>query len=562
MRGAAWLGAYGLTALIGVMRPMPVIEMPSVSYCLRAAVRHLVAPAATGVAVCALALAPSAAEALTVRPLHNDALVPQIINGPQTPISSVPWQVFLLEVDEEGEGICGGSILDETHILTAGHCVVDDKTQKTYPAGDFAVIAGATAVGGFFEGCGFGCLAAEPKTAVGDAVSLIRVHPYRNIEVGVDDVAVLTLERPLKLSAADNMQAIALAPAGSSPAAGAMLSVSGYGKQEGVEQNKSTTALHSTTLTALSNDACRGVFISDAADSPVSLCASGSNTATCQGDSGGPLTEGNPAVQVGIVDYGPPECPPGKPDAFVNVAAPEIRDFIEGSESPPTASRSTSLPAIKSVGSAPVDFGPLTCEAGGWSTPPSVLTYTFQTENAAPTALQAGPSNVFTPPASLVGTPLVCIVQAASPGGTATARSATAPAIIADTVPARRVDHRAELHTCPVVHADARRERPQRRGAHRHRRRSLRGHRQMPAPETPKAQEGQAGPLPYDAHRCAARRLAVGGCLQRFGEQAALRRDDRVHRHSRRRRRPAPEHAAHAFHHAAQAEQKKRKKRG
>lgn len=414
---------------------MPVIEMPSVSYCLRAAVRHLVAPAATGVAVCALALAPSAAEALTVRPLHNDALVPQIINGPQTPISSVPWQVFLLEVDEEGEGICGGSILDETHILTAGHCVVDDKTQKTYPAGDFAVIAGATAVGGFFEGCGFGCLAAEPKTAVGDAVSLIRVHPYRNIEVGVDDVAVLTLERPLKLSAADNMQAIALAPAGSSPAAGAMLSVSGYGKQEGVEQNKSTTALHSTTLTALSNDACRGVFISDAADSPVSLCASGSNTATCQGDSGGPLTEGNPAVQVGIVDYGPPECPPGKPDAFVNVAAPEIRDFIEGSESPPTASRSTSLPAIKSVGSAPVDFGPLTCEAGGWSTPPSVLTYTFQTENAAPTALQAGPSNVFTPPASLVGTPLVCIVQAASPGGTATARSATAPAIIADTSP-------------------------------------------------------------------------------------------------------------------------------
>jgi hypothetical protein len=385
--------------------------------------------------MCALACAPTAANAIPLRALHDDALVPQIINGPQTPISSVPWQVFLLEVDEEGEGLCGGSILDKTHILTAGHCVVSDSTQKPNPASDFAVIAGATAVGGFFGGCGFGCLAAEPNTAVGDPVSLIRVHPYRNIAVGVDDVAVLTLEQPLELSAADNMQAITLAPAGSSPAAGAALSVSGYGKQEGIEQNKTTTALHSTTLTALGNDACRGAFINDADDSPVTLCAAGPNTATCQGDSGGPLTEGSPAVQVGIVDYGPNECPPGKPDAFVNVAAPEIRDFIEGSESPPTASRSTSPPEIKSVGPAPVDFGPLTCEAGGWSTPPSSLTYTFQTENAAATALQSGAGNVFTPPSSLVGTPLVCIVQATSPGGTATARSATTPALAADTAP-------------------------------------------------------------------------------------------------------------------------------
>jgi hypothetical protein len=385
--------------------------------------------------MCALACAPTAANAIPLRALHDDALVPQIINGPQTPISSVPWQVFLLEVDEEGEGLCGGSILDKTHILTAGHCVVSDSTQKPNPASDFAVIAGATAVGGFFGGCGFGCLAAEPNTAVGDPVSLIRVHPYRNIAVGVDDVAVLTLEQPLELSAADNMQAITLAPAGSSPAAGAALSVSGYGKQEGIEQNKTTTALHSTTLTALGNDACRGAFINAADDSPVTLCAAGPNTATCQGDSGGPLTEGSPAVQVGIVDYGPNECPPGKPDAFVNVAAPEIRDFIEGSESPPTASRSTSPPEIKSVGPAPVDFGPLTCEAGGWSTPPSSLTYTFQTENAAATALQSGAGNVFTPPSSLVGTPLVCIVQATSPGGTATARSATTPALAADAAP-------------------------------------------------------------------------------------------------------------------------------
>jgi hypothetical protein len=387
----------------------------------------------TALAACLAVLMPASAGAVALLPLHDDALVPQIINGPPTPISSDPWQVFVLEVDEKGEGLCGGSILNETHILTAGHCVVDDETQKAYPAGDFVVIAGATAIGGFFEECGFGCLEAEPNTAVGDAVALIRVHPYRNIEVGLDDVAVLTLKEPLKLSAADNTQAIQLSTAAAGPAPGTALNVSGYGKQEGAEQNKSTTSLHSTTLTALSNDDCRGSFLNDVQDSPISICASSPSSATCQGDSGGPLTEGSPAVQVGIVDYGPPECPPGKPDVFVNVAAPEIREFIEGSESPPVASRSTSPPTIKSVGPAPVDFGPLTCEPGGWSTPPSSLTYTFQTENAAAQVLQSTTGNVYTPPASLVGTPLVCIVQATSSGGVATARSATTPAIAADT---------------------------------------------------------------------------------------------------------------------------------
>jgi secreted trypsin-like serine protease len=385
------------------------------------------------VAACLLVVVP--AGAFSVDALHDNTLLPQIINGPATPISSDPWQVFVLEVDEEGEGICGGSILNETHILTAGHCVVDDNTQKAYPASDFAVVAGATKIGGFFEGLGFADIGWEPESGEGVLVSLIRVHPYRNIEVGVDDVAVLTLAKPLKLSAANHMQTIQLASASAGPASGTALNVSGYGKQEGDEQNKSITSLHSTTLTALSNDACRGAFINDAQDSPISICASSPTSATCQGDSGGPITEGNPAVQVGLVDYGPNECPPGKPDVFVNVAAPEIRDFIEGSESPPTASRSIAPPAIKSVGPAPVDFGPLTCEAGGWSTPPSSLTYTFQAENVAATVLQSGTSNVFTAPASLLGTPVVCIVQAASPGGIATARSATTPAVAADTSP-------------------------------------------------------------------------------------------------------------------------------
>jgi hypothetical protein len=137
---------------------------------------------------------------------------------------------------------------------------------------------------------------------------------------------------------------------------------------------------------------------------------------------------------VGIVDFGIVGCPIGRPAASTNVAAGEIRDFIEGSESPPVAPRPTSPPVIKSVGPAPVADGPLTCEPGGWSGSPT-FTYTFQEENASAQVLQSSPGNVFTPPSTLVGSPLVCVVQAGNPGGIYIVRSAPSPALAADTTP-------------------------------------------------------------------------------------------------------------------------------
>jgi secreted trypsin-like serine protease len=415
------------------MNPNPRLNLPD-----RRPLRTLLA-VCIGALASIFAMSPPALASSGSNPFEGSGpLAPQIINGPQTPISSVPWQVFLLEVNEEegSEGLCGGSILDATHVLTAAHCVIDEKTNAKLPVTDFFVIVGASEVSGFFEGTGFGNLHASPAGREGDEVSLIRVHPYHNPETFVDDVAVLTLKEPLKLSAANSIQPIALAPTGSIPAAGSALTVSGYGKQEGAESGKANGKLYSTTLTAISPDGCRAAFEPKdyAADSPVLICAAGANTATCQGDSGGPLVEGNPAVQVGIVDFGPNECPPGRPDSFTNVAAPEVRDFIEGSEAPPVASRSTSPPVIKSVGAAPVDLSPLTCEPGGWTTPPTSISYTFQVENASAQVLQSATSNIFAPPSALVGAPLVCIVQATSPGGTATARSAATAPIAADTV--------------------------------------------------------------------------------------------------------------------------------
>lgn len=379
--------------------------------------------------VCALMLtfAILGGQALSARAaaLSREQLAPDIIGGQQTSIEQVPWQVYIEGGLDEAVGktfttFCGGSILDSTHILTAAHCTDAENTTNGYPAEIFKVLTGDSDD------------RSNSATTQERAVASIRRDPlYTPSPTTSDDVAILTLQAPLELSAAKHAQAIPLVAGGATPTPGTRLNVSGYGKEQGPEADPPTGELFSTTLTAISSDACRNMV---GPDSAVLLCAIGASSSFCEGDSGSALTGGSPPLQVGIVDFGPYECPVDQPNVFTNVAAPEIRAFIEGSESPPVAARPISPPVIETSGSpesAPVDFSPLTCEPGGWSGSPS-YTYTFQTENAVAQVLQSGSSNVFTPPASLLGVPLVCIVQAYNPGGVATNRSATTPAIVAD----------------------------------------------------------------------------------------------------------------------------------
>jgi hypothetical protein len=358
--------------------------------------------------------------------LSREQLSPDIIGGQQTPIEQVPWQVYIEGGWDEAAGktfttFCGGSILDSTHILTAAHCTDAENTTNGYPAEIFKVLAGDSDDN------------SNSTTTQERAVVSIRRDPlYTPSPTTSDDVAILTLQAPLELSAAKHAEAISLLASGATPAPGTQLNVSGYGKEQGPEADPPTGELFSTMLTAISSDACRNMV---GPDSAVLLCATGADSSFCEGDSGSALTEGGPHLQVGIVDFQPYECPVDEPNVFTNLAAPEIRAFIEGSESPPVAARPTSPPVIETSGSpqpTPVDFSPLTCEPGGWSGSPS-YTYTFQTENADAHVLQSGFSNVFTPSASLLGVPLVCVVQAYNPGGVATNRSATTPAIVADT---------------------------------------------------------------------------------------------------------------------------------
>lgn len=343
-----------------------------------------------------------------------------IAGGTRIGIDAVPWQVEVFaELASKKTIACGGGILDSTHVLTAAHCAYDPETSARLAAGAFVV------------GGGVAPMSAEEikNNPASEArfVSAVRVHPMFAYSAGPgtpDDVAVLQLAKPLSFSA--TVAPIALAPSGTGLVEGAGVGLSGFGEQQdGVEANFN---LYSLAMSVVFPGRCGGE-----ADA-VFVCASSQAGSGCKGDSGSALTEGSPTRLVGVMDtleqVSNSSCTAGSTNGFVNTSAPEIRDFIEGSETPPLAPRGGKGVSFQGEGKegeqAKVGV-PLACEAGSWSGSPT-LTYVF-VDPANGIVLQSGSSSTYTPGSDDIGRRIYCEVLASNTGGTGVARTSTARAI-------------------------------------------------------------------------------------------------------------------------------------
>lgn len=362
-----------------------------------------------------------------------------VVGGTPATIQQVPWQVFL-SLDAP-TGACGGAILDPLRVLTAAHCVVPDGHPARSPSA-ITVVAGVSDLSG-----------TRPPTAQVVGVAAVRVHPgYVANDYQGDDVAVLTLARPLDLSTS-SARAIPLAPLGAAPPPGTPLAISGYGAQG--DGTAPDGRLYTGRVTAIGDDACRSLLTANA--SATTLCASPSPQATCSGDSGGALTTATGVRQlVGVTSFVPRSGCLSGPGGYADVTVPEVRAFIDGAAAIPRAPRISAAATLRGV-VPPVLGSPLTCEPGSWSEGPA-FTFVFQAEPAGQ-VLQSGPSNVFTPTAPHLGMAVACVVHAANGGGTSTTRTGTTTPLAADTVAPRsairKVSCRRRACTLRIAAADA-----------------------------------------------------------------------------------------------------------
>ncbi|XP_050414203.2 trypsin-2-like [Patella vulgata] len=237
----------------------------------------------------------------------------RIVGGVNTEKCEYPWMVRL----RVGNGMCGGSIIDAYHIVTAAHCV------GTNPASTIGVHAGEYDYNNPYE--------TNDQTV--KAAAVIKHPNYRDLPNGEqeNDIAIIKLAQPLQFN--NCVQPICLANDGDGVAlpSGTQCTIAGWGTTSSGGQ--ASPILQETTIPTYNGFECSKYFSSTVPSNPnIQLCAGRpviGGADTCQGDSGGPLfcPINGRYVQYGVVSYGAGCASAGAAGVYTDVG--KMRPFID-----------------------------------------------------------------------------------------------------------------------------------------------------------------------------------------------------------------------------------------
>jgi hypothetical protein len=360
--------------------------------------RRVLAPIVAPLAVLLTLAATSAAPAATAA----DNVVggsPRVVGGSPATTTDAPWQALVLP----GPYLCGGAILDATHIVTAAHCVYDDAHQEILAPAEITVHAGIT--NRFVAG--------QHPT-----VTAVSVYPGYDPDMQTGDVAILTLATPFSFGT--TVKAIALTDVGYRPGPSDGLRLSGWGSDVARAPDDTTTEPHAVdnlnVATLYPSTGCATVYAPF--DDNLLLCAGQTGIDACQGDSGGPL-----AVQLGgvwklagIVTGGAGCAWAGYPGYYARVANSDIHAYLADLG----AGYAVQDPAVVSppvITGETVPGGMLSCDVGTWKN-----AYSYGVAFLRGDALIAYGSTMAVLPAH-VGASITCVVDAYGLTGTAEAIS-------------------------------------------------------------------------------------------------------------------------------------------
>jgi len=213
----------------------------------------------------------------------------RIVNG----VEAVPHEFpFMASLHSHGRQFCGGSLIDNQHILTAAHCVA---TMSSADVRNLRVRLGDHNIKD----------SGDARHQEYEVKQLIKNKGFSSSTLH-HDIAILKLKTTVRYS--NTVQPIKLAE-GNNRFEGYMVTVAGWGtlKEGGIQPGK----LMKVTVRAWDNPTCRQSYGGSAPGGITShmLCASSPGQDSCSGDSGGPLFHCNNnfdgrCTQVGIVSWG------------------------------------------------------------------------------------------------------------------------------------------------------------------------------------------------------------------------------------------------------------------
>ncbi len=242
-------------------------------------------------------------------PIDDQISVPQIVGGTEATANEFPWQILLTYSGLNA--YCGGSIIHETWILTAAHCVYG-----TSPAA-------LTVVAGIHDRTSD---SANPYLQR-RSIKSITIHPSYNDSTLDYDIALIELQSAMTLTT----QVVPIQLASSSDSRlynnGTLLTVSGWGHI--AYGGSAAIKLRKVNVPVVSSITCNSAYgsITDRMFCAGNVASGGIDS--CQGDSGGPIfvNDNGTYKLTGIVSSGNGCAWPGYPGIYTHVV--NLRPWIE-----------------------------------------------------------------------------------------------------------------------------------------------------------------------------------------------------------------------------------------
>lgn len=232
----------------------------------------------------------------------------RIISGSEAVAGQFPWQV-ILKRDEWDDLLCGGSIISNSWVLTAGHCC--------YGRDSLYLV--------------FGSIELNPAEALNMTSTSLFVHPNYNDKMN-NDVALVQLPQQLIFSSSVQPITLVTRAQASNNFVGTLATIAGFGLIDDEYLDYSQTLLYAQ-VQIIANDKCTTIF-GETVVIASTMCADGyggSNMSTCSGDSGGPLIAYNSNTgtwqQIGINSFvAEDQCTSGLPSGYVRLTS--FLDYI------------------------------------------------------------------------------------------------------------------------------------------------------------------------------------------------------------------------------------------